>query len=620
MIIYSNTAGNFRDSVDGNVILSEIEEQFSSKLGRRIGAAEKRAWNNSLRFMETVVRRAQVPDDCGILIEYIIPSTSKRVDFIISGRDAHGRANVLIVELKQWEKAFATDRDGVVNTFLSNGYREVVHPSYQAFSYKKYISEMNEAVAKNEIAVWACAYLHNYYRSSPEPLLSDRYEAAIGEAPIFFADQVEKLERFVASHVEMGRGMEIIHTLDNGTIRPSRKLVDSITDIFGGNDVYTLIDEQKVAYETVVSAAANLGSKRTMIVNGGPGTGKSVVAVNALVALLKRRLNVKFVAPNSSFRTVIVESLSKGSVLNREEVDMLFTGSGGFYSAGRDSFDVLIVDEAHRLKGKGAYMYRGENQVEDLIRSSRVNVFFVDDDQRIRPDDIGTVEEIERAAAKYGSDVMHITLEAQFRCSGAEGFLNWLDHSLQIRETANFDGWDRGAFEFEIYDDPADVLYKVKSKVEKGFKARVLAGFAWKWTAERYGNGRGQVCDVRIDEHGFEMPWNGRDISTRWAIDPKGVEQVGCIHTSQGREFDYVGVLMGNDLRFDPSRMKLYGSYADYYDTQGKKGLREKPDELTCLIKNIYKVLLSRGMRGCYLFCRDENLRNYLKDRLNCSR
>lgn len=147
MIIYSNTAGKFRNSVDDNVILSEIEEQFSSKLGRRIGAVEKRAWNNSLRFMETAVRKAKVPDDCGILIEYIIPSTSKRVDFIISGRDGQGRANVLIVELKQWEKAFATDREEVVNTFLSNSYREVVHPSYQAFSYKKYISDMNEAVA-----------------------------------------------------------------------------------------------------------------------------------------------------------------------------------------------------------------------------------------------------------------------------------------------------------------------------------------------------------------------------------------------------------------------------------------------------------------------------------------
>lgn len=243
-------------------------------------------------------------------------------------------------------------------------------------------------------------------------------------------------------------------------------------------------------------------------------------------------------------------------------------------------------------------------------------MFFIDDNQRIRPEDVGIVNAIKETAVKFDSEEVEVRLEAQFRCSGAEGFLNWVNHNLGIEETANFDGWDGDAFDFMIMDTPQMLVEKIKAKNKEGFKARMLAGFAWPWTSEAEGNPNAEVEDVEIPEYGFNMPWNSRNDQYSWVIDNTKINQIGCVHTSQGLEFDYVGVIVGNDLRYNHETMQIHASYDDYYDRTGKKGLRDKPEELTNLIKNIYKVLMTRGMKGCYIFCRDKNLQEYLKSRL----
>ncbi|SDH04091.1 DUF2075 domain-containing protein [Desulfosporosinus hippei] len=616
MIIYQNSAIGFRNAVDNNQIVPDIETQYISKFGRRVGQGEKRAWNNSLKFMETVIRKSAVPDDCGVLIEYNIPATSKRIDFIISGQDESNNNNFVIIELKQWDKAEATEKEDIVTAYVGGRVREIAHPSYQALSYKRYISDMNEAVYTNNLTPYACAYLHNYVKKNPEPLTLPQYSYILSGTPIFFSEDNTKLESFIHKYVGKGNGLDILYQIENGKIKPSKKFIEYVADMFDGNAVYTLLDEQKLAYENIITYATTAPEKRTIIINGSPGTGKSVVAMNAFVALLKRGKNLKFIAPNASFRTAMVSMLSNNKKHSKQRLNILFAGSGQFYNALNDEFDVLIVDEAHRLKGKGAYMYKGENQIEDIIKASRVNVFFIDDNQRIRPDDIGTIKAVKEVATKYGSEVVEVKLEAQFRCSGAEGFLNWVDHNFQIKDTANFDGWDVSSFEFQIVDSPNILLDKIKEKNTQGFKARILAGFAWQWTAEKNGNANAEVSDVDISEHNFKMPWNSRSNSYSWAIDDKKANQIGCVHTSQGLEFDYVGVIIGNDLKYNPSKMELYSSYNDYFDTTGKKGLKSKPEELTSLVKNIYKVLLSRGMKGCYVYCRDKNLQTFLKSRL----
>ena len=563
--------------------------------------------------METVVRKSQIPNDCGILIEYNIPSTSKRIDFVITGHNENNDSNFLIIELKQWESAEATNKEAIVKTFLNNSIVETTHPAYQAYSYKKFLSDMNAEVYEGRIKAISCAYLHNYKKKNPEPLLQEQYKEIVSDTPVFFSSDVEFLEEYVNEHVGRGDGLTILDNVENSKLIPSKKFINYIDSIFKGNKVFTLLDEQKLAYSSIVDIALNSQEKTAIIINGGPGTGKSVVAVNAFVALLKHELNVRFVAPNASFRDCIIDMLGKKKTAAKNRIKNLFLGSSKFYGEKKNYYDVLICDEAHRLKKKGAYMYQGVSQVEDIINASRVSIFFVDDEQMIRPDDEGSVERIKKVCSDYTVSVYEVQLVAQFRCSGADGYINWLDHTLQIKDTANYDGWDDGDFEFALFDDPHELYNKIHKLNENGMNARVLAGFAWPWTLD--GNDDAQIDDVVIPECKFQKPWNSRKNQQTWATDPQKIDQIGCIHTSQGLEFDYVGVIIGNDLRFNVKNHTIYASEKDYFDKTGKKGLKNNPDALTMYVKRIYKVLMSRGVKGCYVYCRDENLRNYLKDR-----
>jgi DUF2075 family protein len=616
MILYSSTAGDFKYSVDNNQIVDQIEDKYINGLGRRPIPSERSSWNNSMNFMEKIIRNSEVPNDCGVLIEYTLPLTSKRVDFIITGKDSKEKDNFVIIELKQWEKAKSTDKEHIVNSFVGGGNRDMAHPSYQAWAYKQLLQDMNEAVYSGSINSNSCAYLHNYKEQAPEPLKEDQYQYLIENTPIFFRDDNKKLQEFLHKHVGKGKGMSILYSIENGRIKPSKKLIEHVGEMFVGNQAFILLDEQKVAYSTIIKEAAKFGKKKTIIVKGGPGTGKSVVSMNAFGYLLKKEFNVKFVAPNASFREVLLDSLTKSVKQRAGRIKVLFSGSGKFFNETRNTFDVLIVDEAHRLKGKGAYMYAGVNQIDDIVNASLTNVFFVDDSQKIRPDDIGSVETIKEAAKKYNSEVYEIELEAQFRCSGAQGFINWTDTVLQIRNTGNFDGWDQENFHFEIVDSPNTLFEKIQEKIKAGFHARILAGYAWDWSSEKEGNKNGEISDICIPEHNFSMPWNGRAVSTLWAVDEAGINQIGCVHTSQGLEFDYVGVIIGNDLKFDSISMTLYSSINEYKDKMGKRGLKDKPVELTKFVSNIYKVLMSRGMKGCYVYCRDKELEKHFKERL----
>jgi Uncharacterized conserved protein len=616
MILYSSNAIDFRYHVDNNSIVDEIEDAFVTAFRKKPAEGERRAWNNSMQFMEKIIRNSEVADDCGILIEFTIPTSSKRVDFIISGKNDKYESNFVIVELKQWDNAEATDREDVVVAYVGGRNRDMAHPSYQAWSYKQMIDDMNTAVQTNSIHSHSCSYLHNYAEKAPEPLKFPQYDRVINSSPIYFKNDTAKLQAFLKQHVGNGNGMDILYQIENGKIKPSKKLMDYVSSVFQGAQEFILIDEQKVAYESIINTAKRTVKKRTIIVKGGPGTGKSVVSINAFGQLIQSGLNAKFVAPNASFRNVMLEHLVANAGRGKGRIRNLFSGSSQFYNAQPDIFDVLIVDEAHRLKGAGAYQYMGTNQIEDIVKASRVNVFFVDDSQRIRPEDIGTEQEIKRVATLFESEIYEIELQAQFRCAGAEGFINWLDTVLQIRDTGNFNGWDKTAFDFKIIDNPNTLLELIKQRNREGFVSRMLAGFAWEWTSEKAGNRNGEIEDVVIPEYNFSMPWNSRSNRELWAIRPEGENQIGCIHTSQGLEFDYVGIIIGADLRFDNESMNLTASYDNYKDIPGKKGLKFKQKELTELVCNVYKTLMSRGMKGCYIYCVDENLKQHFQERL----
>lgn len=614
MIVYINDSKGFLDDVDCNRIVDRIKEAYFHKTGKRnFNESEDNSWINSMEFMGKIIRRSRVADDCGVMIEFGLPSTSKRIDFVISGLGDTGEKNFVIIELKQWKEAKSTTADDLVLTPYYGG-RYSTHPSYQASSYKGFLTDYNESVYNSTLSAYSCAYLHNYTEKNPEPLKDAVYEKVIEDSPIYFKDDFAELQTWLKRLVGRGKGKEILYEIENGNIRPSKKLIDHVTGLFKGNREFHLLEEQKVTYEVALQNALNPKCKTVILINGGPGTGKSVLSMSLLGGLLKHRKNVVFVAPNASFREVMLNKLTQGGDANN--VNHLLWGSGKFVDMTTDRFDTVVVDEAHRLKNGMAYMYKGDNQVEDIVKASKVSIFFVDENQMIRPDDIGSLNEIKRVASLNHAEVIELELKAQFRCSGAEGYINWVTDVLQIQETGNFDGWEQKAFDFQIVDHPNELRRLIQEKADFGQSARILAGYAWKWTNERDGNWNANISDVDIAEKGFAMPWNSRQVGSTWAIRSEGIGQIGCVHTSQGLEFDYVGVIVGNDLRYDSEKGQFYTRWEDYFDTKGKQGMRNKADELCRMVRNIYRILLSRGMKGCYVYFRDPATEAYFRDRL----
>ncbi|HMT29957.1 MAG TPA: DUF2075 domain-containing protein, partial [Bacteroidia bacterium] len=273
-----------------------------------------------------------------------------------------------------------------------------------------------------------------------------------------------------------------------------------------------------------------------------PGTGKSVVAINLLVGLTQKTKLVQYVTKNAAPRAVYASKLT--GTIRRTQYDNLFKGSGAFVNTPANTFDVLVVDEAHRLNDKsGMYANLGENQVKEIIKSSRTSVFFIDEDQRITLKDIGTKEEIRKWATLARAEVKELELASQFRCNGSDGYLAWLDHALQIRETANTSLNDID-YDFRIFSNPNEVLQLIKEKNLENNRARMVAGYCWEWKSKNNPN----LTDVIIPEQNFAMTWNLTKDGSLWIMSPDSVNEIGCIHTCQGLEVDYIGVIIGPDL------------------------------------------------------------------------
>lgn len=621
MLVYSGIKTDFLRSVEEGTIANDIRTTIEEKMGRKTPDSEFRSWENSLQNMYIVMNDSQIPSDSGVAIEYNIPQTAKRVDFIVSGYDKNDNPSVIIIELKQWDKLKAIPgMDALVETFTGGAMRQVVHPSYQAWSYAQLIRDYNSTVQDNCISINPCAYLHNYLRTDNDPIDSDWYDVYTCEAPAFTKGQNLKLREYIKQRIVKGDNQEVLYTVDNGKIRPSKSLQNSIAKMLQGNSEFIMIDEQKVVYEEVLRLSGLCqkdGHKRTIICQGGPGTGKTVIAVNLLAELTQRNQLVQYVSKNSAPRQVYLKKL-KGAI-KKSSVDNMFKGSGAYTDAPENMAGTLLVDEAHRLNEKsGMFHNMGENQIKEIIHSSLCSVFFIDEEQRVTMDDIGSVDQIKSWARKEDSQVYELELVSQFRCNGSNGYLAWLDDVLQIRPTANTDLEDVD-FDIRICKSPTEVLNLIVEKNKTTNSARMLAGYCWDWNKAEANNTN--YHDIKIGD--FEMSWNLAN-GEPFAVSDTSVNEVGCIHTSQGLEFDYVGVIIGNDIRFEDGRVITDFTKRAKTD-QSLKGIkkmsRDNPEEAQRradeIIRNTYRTLLTRGMKGCYIYCVDSELEEYFQKRLH---
>lgn len=619
MIIYSGSKADFMVQVEEDTIAYTIRDNILEKMHRKTPDAEFRSWVNSLEYMYKVLNDDGIPRNSGIAIEYNLPNTAKRVDFLVSGYDAKRTANVVIIELKQWEKLNKVEGlDALVETFTGGRERRVVHPSYQAWSYAEMIRDYNEYAQIAGVNLWPCAYLHNYMRVQDDPLDDPIYKDYLDEAPAFAKGDVRKLREFIKRVVETGDDTEILYEIDNGRIKPSKSLQDAIVGMLESNPEFNLIDDQKVVFERIMELSRQCerdGKKRVLIATGGPGTGKTVIAMNLLARLTQEGVFVQYCSKNSAPRTVYAKKL-KGH-RTKSSIDNMFKGSGAYVDAPRNAVGVVLADEAHRLNEKsGLYGNQGINQIHEIIHAARLSVFFIDECQRVTVKDIGSVGEIKRWAAVNGAEVYEEELTSQFRCNGSDGYLAWLDDVLEIRETANYDieGID---YDFEVLDSPDEMRQKVIERNQGSNKSRILAGYCWNWP--RAGRADTNTHEITIGD--FEISWN-LDGGEAFALSPTSINEAGCIHTTQGLEFEYVGVIIGDDLRYEGDHV-----VTDYTKRAGtdqsikglKKMEREDPKHALKLadeiIKNTYRTLMTRGMKGCYVYATDPNLRSYLKER-----
>ena len=502
-----------------------------------------------MQYMERVLSRAQLPANCGVAIEYNIPLTSKRVDFIVTGYGPDGAEHANIIELKQWQKVDAVPgMDGIVETYVGGSMRRVTHPSYQAWSYATAIQNFNSGVQEHGIDLHPCAYAHNYDASSPDcALLSDQYEDYLASAPLFGKRQGKNVASLLDEHIAKGDAGRILEIMDNGRIRPSKSLQDSLLSMLDGNPEFTLLDSQKVVYETALAIARKSFAdqrKRVYIVEGGPGTGKSVLAVNLLAQLVGADGQfAQYVSKNSAPREVYKTKLKSGS-RKKCEIDLLIKGSGSYIDAEFNSANTIIVDEAHRLNEKsGLYGNQGENQIKELINAAELD------------------------------------------------------------------------FDFEVFDTPAGMQSAIVEKNQEHGRARIVAGYCWDWPKKTRGDS--SAHDIKIGSWGISWNLESKEI---FALDPGSIHEAGCIHTTQGLEFDYVGVIIGDDLRYEDGHI-VTDFHARSKNDRSIKGLKkmEKEDPLKAadiadeIIKNTYRTLMTRGMKGCYVYCTNQGLREHLR-------
>lgn len=623
MLLYKGTSRELIEDTQNHIIAIKLEKNFFDVFHFRPSAGEVRSWENSLYQLSRVFDHVGLHDH-GILLEYQMPMTSKRLDCLISGKDIDNHDRAVIIELKQWSHTEPSIGQGEVMSWVGGEEKDVLHPSVQAGQYAQYLCDVNTAFyGDNPVKVSACAYLHNYYLSDGDPIVDSKFDEIRKYVPLFTQDHESDFESYLDKNLHNGHGAAIAERIASSPIKTNKKLMDHIAGIIHQSREYVLLDEQKVVYDKVfaiIAHAYKARKRQAVIVKGGPGTGKSVIALNLMADLLSQNINAHYATGSQAFTETIRSILGPRSVAQVKYFNSYTTAEIG-------SVPVIICDEAHRIRrtsnNRFTRMDQRSNleQVDEILRTGKICVFFIDDNQVVRPNEIGSSFYIRQHAEHYHFEIWETTLTAQFRCNGSEKYMNWLDNTLDIRPTRDT-VWKAQSEEFDlrIMDTPEAVEAELQARVQQGSTARMTAGFCWPWTDHLDKDGK-LAKDVKIGS--YERPWNAsphlRNVlpanipkSSLWAHDPNGFQQVGCIYTAQGFEFDYVGVIFGKDLVYNLSRSCWEGHPENSYDTVVKRS----KDKFLDLVKHTYRVLMTRGMRACYVYFEDEDTKNYFLSRI----
>ena len=720
----------------------------SSAIENNLGAtdSERTSWENNANALAKLIEKASLQEsDTYIGFEYSIP-VGGRIDCIFFGKGYDGHANAVHIELKQWSNENVHEHfrgyDLRVEGYGGGAERFQAHPCHQAESYHdhllNYIDILSDRAETKEgkIRLFGMAYCYNYSPEEDSALLNDFYSDAMKVCPLYCKGQEDELAEKLRSLLSAGGGDQIFNEIINAVPRQTKRLHDAVRGMFDGNKEFNLIGEQLNAYQAILGAIreGDKNKKTIIIVKGGPGTGKSVIAMRLVSALCddKNYQNVYYVTRSKSLRNGFISKLKEPG---RDPGSFIYSPikfRPYYFNYKESAVDAIVVDEAHRTqKNSGDQSDRSKevqtclSQLMAMMYCSRVGVYFIDDNQRVKSSEIGNSawirvaaenyhafikrdidearkeyatlpEEIDRARKKLKEaiasqdekaikshekalknlegryewipqwiggvesnlnedtriEVLEYELKDQFRCNGSDNYLEWVDDVLSGFPAGKH--LDRKQYEFGVFDTPQDLYAKIvelddygryvaelkktrefrsskelKDAIDEAVNgerlklkqtARVAAGYCWGWSDTLEENGDLKK-DVSIPEYNFYMPWETKEKRARgdyeykyatsadtWSLEPEGINQIGCLFSMQGWEIDYIGVIMAQDVEYDKEHDCLR------YNSAETRGIGARNGEE--YVRNIYRVLMTRGQKGCYVFARNEEVRNYLRRRL----
>lgn len=597
MLLYRASADSMRSEAQAGRLARHLSEQYAFVMGRRAADSEVRSWERSLPVLAEDLREAGL-SQVEVLTEYQLPLSSKRVDALLAGvHPRTGDPSYVLVELKQWSQAEVHEDADDLCYVEAYGRHPVLHPGEQVRRYCSFLGDFSTFLEHEVDPLAGVAYLHNateFGVSSLRALPEDAY------GRLFTRERRNDFLTFLRSRLAPAPGVAAADLLLASRVAPSQQLLKVAAEEVQSREQFTLLDQQQVAYRLVLNAverARTSDSKQVVLITGGPGSGKSVIALSLLGELWRQGRSTMYATGSKSF----TETLRKVAGRRNPRVKALFKYFNSFMAAEHNGFDVLICDEAHRMRETSANRYTrasmrtGKPQVRELIDSARVPVFLLDQYQVVRPGETGTPELIRSQARDLGVQVVEVALDAQFRCGGSRVYEEWLLRLLGLEAGGPVAWRGDSNFHVAVADSPTSLENLLEIRVSEGYAARMTAGFCWPWSDPRPDGSL--VPDVIIGD--WTRPWNlrgersvgGAPPASLWATDPAGFGQVGCIYTAQGFEYDWNGVVFGPDLVWRTDRWVAQPLGSKDSALRGLSVADADP-----LLRNVYKVLLTRGM------------------------
>jgi hypothetical protein len=619
MHLYGGTVAEAARQVGDEAFIAASEQRFGRIFGVAPRPEEVQSWRRSWPALTQILCAAGL-DSVHLLLEYSLPATGERIDALLVGTTVEGRLCAVAIELKQWTRAqLSPARPGMVRT----GERVVQHPARQVGGYVHYLQQW---VSREDfpLTVRGAAVLHD----APADLITAlRAQAARGPASIYpvlgrddltptpsaaaLAQRLGCADLRPTSQAEVERLLQVEH-------RPSPALLVRAGDVIEGREAFALIGDQDLARQEVlhaVDAARERGTKSIVVVTGGPGTGKTVIACRLLGDLCRQRgSNPRLLSPSGTLTRQLRRTVG-------DDFRGLIATFLNKVPAGITTDSVVLLDEAHRAR-----TYPDHQRTDfplilgKLLSQAAVTVLFLDERQIVRPTEGVTLKELEQHAQRTGSSFTHIDLTTQFRCNGSRAYQEWVDQLFQPEGTGP--RWAGNDYDLAVANDPEQFINWVTLNSNNGLTARVTAGFCWSWDSPPTPPLQPEVeitWPGRDGPRSWAYPWNARadepdfdhpNVPARpfWATDTGGQEQVGCIYTAQGMEYAYNVVIVGNDL------IRQGDQWIANPRASRDPQLRDlPPHRYLRYALNTYRTLATRGTKGTRLYSTDPTTQAYLQ-------